>query len=661
MPITDAQTLSENHLAIIALLAGRGSLGSSSVSSIIDISETQTKQLLDDLVSLGVIYQLDQKYALRKTPSDTLVTEGEFHVSLRDYITWGLNLLLYQVSIDKLSKMLSEELQTTLARLGKAYLYGWASFRIEVLQGELFSKLQYFRSLSFYRLITLLAKIDPYRQLFFASHSEKFPLSKKQIINHDLVGIALKSWIGLLALRGSTPISIALQDLSQILQFVTHSKVSQHLNPKDCITLLALLSLTDDWNISLEFDEVIVELPVQNPSPEAINEVFEKARHNGIVEVLPGLVEYLDRNKEISLRKLRQDVIQIVDSNQHKDGAEKLFLGALAISHILTGIITEDDLLIVNQVWKNSWSLFPILSIEEVAVLGGVLSLEDPSVKSIAEILNINKSKIERLLDSLSTKLNLEFVISPAQSIKLISEPRIPILSTRLGLSRNELLILGYLITHSSASLEELSHFFGDLPSNTKLQALGLIGKGIIDAQISDHTIYLERVLTDESSQHLLVRLIPREKQLLGAISVRSPPIDLRALSNQFNMPFFIVRETMYLLTGLGLILEPMLDGAILSKFSLAEHISISLDQCITCGRKTDVSSLYCKTCFEKLSICGICKSPIHASYEASKCNACRTLYHKPHLDQWLEINPNCPICKQSIASSQTQRREENE
>ena len=49
--------------------------------------------------------------------------------------------------------------------------------------------------------------------------------------------------------------------------------------------------------------------------------------------------------------------------------------------------------------------------------------------------------------------------------------------------------------------------------------------------------------------------------------------------------------------------------------------------------------------------VCAICKLDLRKKQKIVACPQCQTLFHKEHLEEWLEKEEKCPICKMKIIS----------
>ncbi len=53
-----------------------------------------------------------------------------------------------------------------------------------------------------------------------------------------------------------------------------------------------------------------------------------------------------------------------------------------------------------------------------------------------------------------------------------------------------------------------------------------------------------------------------------------------------------------------------------------------------------------------KNKICSICKLAVRKKQQIVQCNKCLNIFHKKHLEEWLEKKDSCPVCKEDIVET---------
>lgn len=69
---------------------------------------------------------------------------------------------------------------------------------------------------------------------------------------------------------------------------------------------------------------------------------------------------------------------------------------------------------------------------------------------------------------------------------------------------------------------------------------------------------------------------------------------------------------------------------------------------CPECKSKLKSTVEKCPNCGKEFDICPICRGTITTETTKS-CSSCGRLFHKNHLEEWMNTNSNCPICKKKL------------
>ncbi len=69
---------------------------------------------------------------------------------------------------------------------------------------------------------------------------------------------------------------------------------------------------------------------------------------------------------------------------------------------------------------------------------------------------------------------------------------------------------------------------------------------------------------------------------------------------------------------------------------------------CIYCGELLH-GTKSCPSCHKERLKCSICRLTISFGEQTTKCPSCSAMFHQAHLDEWLKIKGNCPVCGQNI------------
>ncbi len=70
--------------------------------------------------------------------------------------------------------------------------------------------------------------------------------------------------------------------------------------------------------------------------------------------------------------------------------------------------------------------------------------------------------------------------------------------------------------------------------------------------------------------------------------------------------------------------------------------------KCPKCRSVLTNTESKCLNCGREFEICQICRGIIVEGKTLS-CSSCGRLFHKEHLEEWMNTNRNCPVCKEKI------------
>ena len=70
--------------------------------------------------------------------------------------------------------------------------------------------------------------------------------------------------------------------------------------------------------------------------------------------------------------------------------------------------------------------------------------------------------------------------------------------------------------------------------------------------------------------------------------------------------------------------------------------------KCPECKSDLKNTENKCPNCGKEFELCPICRG-IVTSEKTLKCSSCGRLFHKEHLEEWMNTNRNCPVCKEKL------------
>tara|TARA_B100000003_G_scaffold159028_1_gene144660 strand:- start:442 stop:1083 length:642 start_codon:yes stop_codon:yes gene_type:complete len=78
---------------------------------------------------------------------------------------------------------------------------------------------------------------------------------------------------------------------------------------------------------------------------------------------------------------------------------------------------------------------------------------------------------------------------------------------------------------------------------------------------------------------------------------------------------------------------------------------SIKTIHCNVCEIFVEAFGPNCNQCGAQFETCVICKTPLYKNQKIITCHFCNNSGHKHHMEDWLKIQPECPICKNSLST----------
>ena len=70
--------------------------------------------------------------------------------------------------------------------------------------------------------------------------------------------------------------------------------------------------------------------------------------------------------------------------------------------------------------------------------------------------------------------------------------------------------------------------------------------------------------------------------------------------------------------------------------------------KCPDCSVEVKSTAEKCPNCGKKFDSCPICRGII-TTEKTKACSSCGRLFHKNHLEEWMNTNRNCPVCKEKL------------
>ncbi len=352
-------------------------------------------------------------------------------------------------------------------------------------------------------------------------------------------------------------------------------------------------------------------------------------------EALFGL---LSTQKKISLRKL--SVLMNRTDGEILEGVINLLLEGF-ISCSLSG-----NTLIMEGIKRYSRAQEGTLERWEKIVLGMIVSKAYITTKDISLALGIDKHHAKERLYGFYGK---GLIKGSIQGNKLVPEeiPLFPPLVQLDDLPIHYQEIFGYAISNQKTSLKSIQKIWGKSAVAATNIIFELVGSGLLSIELRGSAVYVE------SFQKILPS---RELKDLGEVYIRvvneieksrRRKIRLVTIAEQLKLPEIDI----FKMTS-QLIAHGYYQGSLTqSTFERLTRIRLPSKKthCLKCGHVIESANDPCKNCKELPTKCLICQGLIKHGENVLECPTCNNVAHKEHMEQWLKIKEECPICKTRI------------
>ncbi len=352
-------------------------------------------------------------------------------------------------------------------------------------------------------------------------------------------------------------------------------------------------------------------------------------------EALFGL---LSTQKKISLRRL--GALMNRTDGEILEGVINLLLEGF-VKCSLSG-----NVLIIEGIKRYSRAQEGTLERWEKIVLGMIVSKAYITTKDISLALGIDKHHAKERLYGFYGK---GLIKGSIEGNKLIPEeiPLFPPLVQLDDLPIHYQEIFGYIISNPKTSLKPIQKIWEKSAVAVTNIIFELVGSGLLNIELRGSAVYVE------SFQKILPS---RELKDLGEIYIRvvneieksrRRKIRLVTIAEKLNLPEIDI----FKMTS-QLIAHGYYQGSLTqSTFERLTRIRLPSKKthCLKCGHVIESANEPCKNCKELPTKCSICQGLIKHGETVMECPTCTNLAHKEHMEQWLKIKEECPICKTRV------------
>jgi predicted transcriptional regulator/Mn-dependent DtxR family transcriptional regulator len=416
----------------------------------------------------------------------------------------------------------------------------------------------------------------------------------------------------------------------------SHQEISKFIGKERNEILRTLATLTARGTFQVVFlgtnDIVPVTIPEFSPT-RTIEEMATLSFFS--YEALFGL---LSTQKKISLRRL--GALMNRTDGEILEGVINLLLEGF-VKCSLSG-----NVLIIEGIKRYSRAQEGTLERWEKIVLGMIVSKAYITTKDISLALGIDKHHAKERLYGFYGK---GLIKGSIEGNKLIPEeiPLFPPLVQLDDLPIHYQEIFGYIISNPKTSLKSIQKIWEKSAVAVTNIIFELVGSGLLNIELRGSAVYVE------SFQKILPS---RELKDLGEIYIRvvneieksrRRKIRLVTIAEKLNLPEIDI----FKMTS-QLIAHGYYQGSLTqSTFERLTRIRLPSKKthCLKCGHVIESANEPCKNCKELPTKCSICQGLIKHGETVMECPTCTNLAHKEHMEQWLKIKEECPICKTRV------------
>ncbi|MCK4895272.1 MAG: E3 ubiquitin protein ligase [Candidatus Heimdallarchaeota archaeon] len=577
---------------ILGFLSQSEKVNLSNLSEIVGLSKKELIDHLYFLTSRGLLIgSIKQENILVQW---IWVPEEKFKLTKDDTFIVGIAMMLRKADMATISKITEFPKEEIIEKISKLFLFK-----------KLEAKLEYKKK----KLGTGSLHINVTKYII---EPKIIPLSTLQGIEKEVTGY-------LILTKKASP--------QEIRKFIGKEK-------NEILRSLATLTArgTFQFVFSGTNDIVPVTIPEFNPT-RTIEEMATLSFFS--YEALFGL---LSTQKKISLRRLSV-LINRTDGEALEGVINLLLEGFIKCS--LSG-----NTLIIEGIKRYSRTQEGTLERWERIILGMIVSKASITTKDISLALGIDKHHAKERLYGFYGK---GLIKGSIDGNKLVPEeiPLFPPLIQLDDLPIHYQEIYGYIISNSKTSLKSIQKIWEKSAVAVTNIIFELVGSGLLNIDIRGSAVYVE------SFQKILPS---RELKDLGEVYIRvvneieksrRRKIRLITIAEILNLPEIDIFKMTCQLIAHGYYQGSLTQ----STFERLMRIKLPSKKthCLKCGHVIESANEPCKNCKELPTKCSICQGLIKHSENVMECPSCTNVAHKEHMEQWLKIKEECPICKTRI------------
>jgi len=404
---------------------------------------------------------------------------------------------------------------------------------------------------------------------------------------------------------------------------------------KEIVRIIAFLTARGTFQFIFNEKNKLVPVIIPDTNPnQTIEEMASLSFFN--YEALFGLLSTQDR---IPLKKLASMMNREVD--EVLEGVMNLYLEGF-IACTLKGTTIQ-----VDKLKRYSRAQEGTLERWEKIVLGMIIAKTYITTKDIEDALGIDKFQAKERMYGFYGKGLIKGNIT-GNRLEPEEIPIFPPLVQLDDLPIHYQEVFGYIISNSRVSIRNIMKFWDKTLVASKNIVYELIGSGLMNVSLRGSTVTLvsnQKFLPNKLLNELgeiytsVVNEIERSRRRkikLNSIadSIGMEPLDLfKLLCQLISHGYYKGVLTSVYFERVGKLVLP-----------------IGKNYCLNCGHVIKSSTEPCSNCRQLHQKCMVCQGLIKKGDNVKECPTCNNVAHDDHLEQWIKIKQECPICKTRIS-----------
>lgn len=476
--------------------------------------------------------------------------------------------------------------------------------------------------------------------IIFQEKSQKEKSNSKSIQN-SLITHELKNkiiiLIGLYSLLGETSLSKLNEFLPPNLFNYKHEELQLNI-----IKLISLASLSTEFYFVTIDDKWVFFNGSINSS--ILNIQSKKILKNYPQNKILGFFNFSKIYKVSEFKEFLLKNSLISDLSAYE------LIGLLRSSNLIKGHFINKNQIYINKKTTSNIDLND-LNLIEFGIIGYLSTFDKPNIKKISQMFSTSNKESKNIIEYLLNFLNIEFEISRNGQVFLYTNLDLPPLTNYFNLSDDHKRIIGHMTYRTKGTFSDLSLISNINVDTLKKYLYELVGMGFIKLNCNENefdNVLLKYPITPRYVNNIQNSINKNKENIIQSIK-SSNEIDCLQLSIVFNVSIPYIHD---IIGELSYHNEIYVLNFHNNKYQTQLNIqSIKTIHCNVCEIFVEAFGPNCNQCGAQFETCVICKTPLYKNQKIITCHFCNNSGHKHHMEDWLKIQPECPICKNSLST----------